>query len=178
MDLNFYKKNIFKILVAIAFIFIIGLAIHNKLNAVEGYYSLENDIALEPRVLNFDLPAQIKRSTISGPSRGESECKRVMEKIYGRTFEKTRPQFLTNPITGRCLELDCYNHELRIACEYNGQQHYQFNAHFHNNQAEFLNQKYRDDIKQRLCKEHGIKLIIVPNTCPIDKIEQYIRQQL
>ena len=39
----------------------------------------------------------------------ESICKYVCEKIFKVKFTKQRSEGLINPLTGRKLELDCYN---------------------------------------------------------------------
>lgn len=112
-------------------------------------------------------------------SQGERECRRVMESIYGKPFIKVRPSFLrNNAINGSNLELDCYNDQLKIAVEYNGEQHYNYVRFFHRNRDAFHNQKYRDDMKRRLCQENGILLIEVPYTVKIPEIKQYIVKML
>lgn len=113
-------------------------------------------------------------------SRGEKECRRVLQKIFKKPFNKCRPNFLNNPVTGGRfnLELDCYEESLRLACEYNGVQHYKYIPYFHKNKEAFLNQKYRDDMKRRICQENKINLIEVPNTVALDDIESFIRQKL
>jgi hypothetical protein len=116
----------------------------------------------------------------SKDSKGEVECRRVLKKIFNKPFHKARPSFLNNPVTGGSfnLELDCYDKELKIAVEYQGKQHYEYTPFFHKNKEHFLNQKYRDDMKRRICKEHNIKLIEVPYTVKIKDIETYIRHRL
>ena len=58
------------------------------------------------------------------------------------------------------MELDMYNKELGIACEYNGQQHYKHVPYFHRGGVEDFNkQKERDDLKRSVCKKLGIFLI-------------------
>jgi hypothetical protein len=74
--------------------------------------------------------------------------------------------------------LDCYNAELNIAIEYNGQQHYNYTPHFHKSKDEFIKQQYRDEMKKMKCKEKGIILIIVPHTIKIKDIEKYIKKEL
>lgn len=118
-------------------------------------------------------------TTTSNSSKGEAECKRVMESIFaGRKFNKYRPSFLHNDVTGSNLELDCFNPELKLAVEYNGRQHYAYSPYFHATKHEFYNLRYRDEIKRRLCREKGIHLIIVPYTIQVDKIESYIKNKL
>jgi hypothetical protein len=112
-------------------------------------------------------------------SRGEAECKRVLETIYGKPFKKIRPPWLANPVTGGTpLELDCYNEELKLAVEYNGQQHSKYSPFFHRNKEAFLNQKYRDHMKAEMCAQNGVTLIVVPNTIALHDIESYIRNRL
>ena len=116
-------------------------------------------------------------------SRGELECKRVLESIFKKPFNKTRPDFLRNPVTSTAydsnnLELDCYNPELRLAVEYNGIQHYKYIPYFHKTRDAFQNQKYRDHIKRELCQKAGITLIEVPHTVKVEEIEDFIRDKL
>lgn len=114
----------------------------------------------------------------SSSSRGENECRRCIEKLTGRKFPKMRPDFLKNDVTLSNLELDCYCDELKLAVEYNGQQHYAYIPHFHSSKDAFYNVKYRDDMKRRLCESNGIDLIVVPYTVPEDEIEEYITDRL
>lgn len=103
---------------------------------------------------------------------------KVQEKIYNKPFPNTRPQFLYNPVTQALLELDCYNESEQLAIEYNGEQHYKYIEKFYKNYESFLCQKYRDEIKIRLCKENNITLIVVPYTVRISDIESYITKSL
>lgn len=113
-------------------------------------------------------------------SKGELECRRVLQKIFSLPFNKIRPNWLNNVVTGGNynLELDCYNDKLKLACEYQGKQHYVYTPHFHKNKEAFLNQKYRDQMKRTLCRDNGVKLIEVPYTVNIKDIELYIYKSL
>jgi len=113
-------------------------------------------------------------------SRGEAECRRVLQKYLQKPFPNRRPDFLRNPVTGGNynLELDCYDENLRLAVEYNGAQHYKYIPYFHKNKEAFLNQKYRDELKRHLCKENKITLIEVPNTVNLNNIESYLLGKL
>jgi hypothetical protein len=97
-------------------------------------------------------------------SKPERECCEVMKELTGLQFYSTRPDFLKNIITGRNLELDCYNHDLRLAVEYNGIQHYRYPNKFHKSKEQFEKQLIRDDMKRLLCDRNGIYLITVPYT--------------
>lgn len=105
---------------------------------------------------------------------GEKICRTHMEQRFGKPFIKSRPDFLKNPITNNNLELDCFSDELKLAVEYNGKQHYEFVPRFHKNKEEFYGQKYRDDIKRRLCLENGIDLIEVPFSISHESIPMYL----
>lgn len=113
-------------------------------------------------------------------SKGELECRRVLQEIFKKPFEKCRPHFLNNPVTGGSynLELDCYDDEYKIAVEYNGIQHYKFSPYFHKNNEAFLNQKYRDELKKRMCKDNGIMLITVPYTVKVEDIQVFLTKEL
>jgi hypothetical protein len=111
-------------------------------------------------------------------SKGEKICKETMEKFYNAEFINVRPSWLKNPETGRALELDCYNEGLRIAVEYNGEQHYKWPNFTNQSQQEFINQTRRDQLKGELCDKNGVYLITVPYNVPHDKIPAYITSRL
>ena len=84
-----------------------------------------------------------------------------------------------NSVTGSNLELDMFNKELRIACEYNGRQHYEYVPYLHGNSKEnFYAQKYRDKMKEEICQKLGIFLIKVPYTVKEDKIPDFLENEL
>ena len=113
-------------------------------------------------------------------SKGEAECRRVLQQIFRKPFNTSRPNFLRNPVTGDNfnLELDCFEEYLNLAVEYNGQQHYKFLPYFHKNKEAFRNQGYRDELKKRMCKDNKINLITVPYTIKIPDIEKYLIHHL
>jgi hypothetical protein len=118
-------------------------------------------------------PTQKREST------GETICRAYLERRFGRSFNKIRPDFLKNPVMGGYnLELDCFNRDIRLAVEYNGAQHYKYTPYFHRNKEAFANQKYRDEMKRTKCKENGIFLIEVPYTVSHEKIPNYLETEL
>lgn len=112
-------------------------------------------------------------------SKGENECRRVLQKLTGKKFYKVRPDFLQNPVTGTFLELDMFNDELKLAVEYNGAQHDKYNKFMHQGSREkFQAQQYRDYIKKQLCEENNVFLVVVPYTIKIEKIENFLIEKL
>lgn len=108
-------------------------------------------------------------------SAGEIACKAAVEKIYGVPFHSVWPDWLRNPKTGRCLELDLYNDELKLAIEYHGEQHYKYTPRFHKSYNDFVKAIERDNVKLDICDKHGVYVITVPYNCPHNQIESYIR---
>ncbi|AHH02016.1 helicase nuclease [Pithovirus sibericum] len=111
-------------------------------------------------------------------SKGEQICCDTLEKIYSKPFYRVRPGFLRNPETGRKLEIDCFNKDLRIGVEYNGRQHYVWPNFTGQSKQEFLNQVRRDRFKIETCDRNGVYLITVPYTVSHDQIPLYIQQRL
>lgn len=171
---SFLKDYSFEIILGICIILIIAFSIYRKYIGEKGSWS--NTYYYDSKFDNNNF----KINRIKTESKGEIECRRVLEKIFNKPFNKARPNFLNNPVTGGNfnLELDCYNEELKIAVEYNGVQHYKYVPYFHKNKEAFLNQKYRDDMKRRICKEKRIILIEVPYSVKVENIEMFIKNEL
>ena len=113
-------------------------------------------------------------------SKGELECRRVLQYLFKKPFDKARPDFLRNPVTGGSfnLELDCFQADMRLAVEYSGRQHFEYTPYFHRNKDAFTNQKYRDHMKAQMCKENGINLIVIPYTVKLQDIKWTIEKEL
>jgi len=158
-------------------------------NMFQTWIITQNDFSSDGRYLygsskrGETSPRLEESPRLRGDSKGETECRRVMEEIFNTSFNKSRPDFLNNSVTStetrsNNLELDCFNEDLRIAVEYNGAQHYKYIPYFHRNKEAFLNQKYRDEMKRSLCEKHNILLIEVPYTVSVQNIESYLLEQL
>jgi hypothetical protein len=171
---NFIRKYDYEILFISAIVILLILSIMKLCTYTSNYFSLRSS----KKNLNYFSEQQSSPSQPKDSS-GEIECRRVLEKIFNKPFYKSRPDFLRNFVVGtNNLELDCFNEELRIAVEYNGQQHYKFIPYFHRTKDAFHNQKYRDNIKAQICKERGITLIEVPYTIKKENIKSFIIQKL
>jgi len=122
-----------------------------------------------------------KRKSPPKESKGEEECRRVLRELFpGKSFDKIRPDFLCNQVTGgtQNLEIDCYDSDLKLGIEYQGIQHYKYIPYFHKNKEAFLNQKYRDELKKRYCQDHNVRLIEVPYTIKNEQIRSYLIDKL
>ena len=119
------------------------------------------------------------RSRVPTESKGEVACRKTLQQIFNKPFEKVRPDFLFNSVTGENLEFDMYDKELGLAVEYNGQQHYRFNSFMHQGSRDkFYGQQYRDKMKRDICKKLNITLIEVPYTVKNDDIPSFLVQEL
>lgn len=185
-----WKTYGFEVLFWLSVVFLVVMFFVNNLTSRKGTYT--DHTTLIKRLLNY--PEQKKSQSLAsvqgaaqgaaqgkkrGPteSKGELECRMAAESLTGKPFPKARPSFLQNYVTsGHNLELDCYNAELGIGIEYNGQQHYHYTPYFHRNRDAFDNTRYRDDLKQRLCNQAGVRLIVVPYT--VKNIKSYIEDRL
>lgn len=126
--------------------------------------------------ISFDLIANQPYITqpLNGERMGERTTRRIMERLFNKPFPRVRPDFLKNPETGRNLELDGYNEELKIAFEYNGMQHYHFPNGFNKTLEEFQQQLRRDRYKRETCDRLGIYLITVPGHIQHQEILSYV----
>jgi len=89
--------------------------------------------------------------------KNETLCRKALEEYLNIPFEKARPTFLQG------LEYDMFNKKHKIACEYNGRQHYE-PVSFFGGVKSYEAQVRRDQKKQKLSTLNNITLITVPYT--------------
>lgn len=70
---------------------------------------------------------------------------------------------------GATLQLDRYYPELKLAFEFNGRQHYEFNRYMHKDQKAFEYLQECDSKKRRECKRNGVTLITIKYNKAITK---------
>lgn len=179
---NFWNNNGFEIILALCLGFLIIYGFYRFVTKGKGKWDEIKDIKNIKNYSNNYVPPTYNQNKKKPPkeSKGEIECKRILEKIFNKPFNKIRPNFLNNPVTGGefNLEIDCYNNDLRLGIEYSGRQHYEYIPFFHKNKEAFYNQKYRDELKRRICKDNNINLIEVPYTVKVEHIENYLVNEL
>lgn len=99
---------------------------------------------------------------------------RLILLLKGTSFEENyRPDWLTNPETGRRLEIDLWLPDVNIGIEVQGAQHTRFIPGFHKDNNDFEKQKARDDYKREVCKQRGILLFEVYS---LDDIDSFIEK--
>ncbi len=111
---------------------------------------------------------------------GERICRTYFEEIFKDKFPTKYPNWLKTE-EGKQLELDGYCENKNIAFEHNGRQHYEIDGLFTKNNDDLAKRKSYDKIKEKLCKENGVKLVVIPEIGSLLKIENlkvFIKESL
>lgn len=108
----------------------------------------------------------------------ENRIRKIMKSLFPRqSFASKKPSWLINNKTGKRMEIDIFNENLKLCVEYSGIQHYKFMPQiFHKSYQQFEEQKERDLLKQQLILKNGYKYICVPYY--INDIEEYLLKKL
>ena len=100
---------------------------------------------------------------------GEMVLFRVLDKIISYPYiNHGYYSFLKTPRGGN-MQLDRYYPDLKLAFEFNGQNHYEYIPFIHDSKEEFEYYQECDRVKKQLCKEHGITLVEVKYNFRIDE---------
>jgi len=102
---------------------------------------------------------------------GEEISRMIFVTLFGLKFPKSKYDWLDG------LELDGYNESMKLAFEYNGEQHYKLSTKFHETIEEFKAQQARDFKKNKLCGKLGIRLITIPYTIKFTKLQTFIMEK-
>ena len=105
----------------------------------------------------------------------EELCRTTFEQLFNKVFNKDRPNWLINE-RGNQMELDGYCKDLRIAFEYQGEQHYKITSYIKT--KKYLDQRQNDDRhKYKLCREHGVRLFVINYKHDLLKLPDLIKQK-
>lgn len=89
-------------------------------------------------------------------SKGEASLHEVLREEF--PHHRIFSQF-TIKVGRKSLFLDYYIPVMKLAFEYDGQQHAEFNGFFHRTQKEFENSVNNDRLKEEWCASHNVTLI-------------------
>lgn len=112
---------------------------------------------------------------------GKSEIaiREFLSKVFKRKFSKIRPDWLNSHLSGRNLEIDCWNESLNLGVEVNGEQHYKLMRYYGDNINRLKRTQANDAIKVKICKKMNITLIVMPiHDCPKSKYKERLKQLL
>ncbi|MHA2063118.1 MAG: hypothetical protein ACXABY_01935 [Candidatus Thorarchaeota archaeon] len=98
-------------------------------------------------------------------SKGSEELLEIVQQL----FPNQRIELEHNIADRGALFLDIYLPRLKIAFEFDGEQHFRFIEHFHGDTQGWLLARRRDWRKDELCEEQGITLIRVAYNEPMTK---------
>ena len=101
-----WNENGFEILAGICLGIILIYGIYRIITNQKGNWNNSYSLYTVKDIDKFSLN---NKKNVPKESKGEIECKRVLEKIFNKPFNKIRPQFLNNMVTGGNynLEIDC-----------------------------------------------------------------------
>jgi len=179
---QFWNDRGLEFLFAISIIIIIVLCFYNYLTGQQGTYTHQPNFSTALGGMMFPDPPKdpyfnYRQHTVRD-SKLELASKYHLEQLFQRPFYKIRPDFLKNEATGRNLELDLYNHELRLAVEVQGKQHYEYTPRFHMDASQLEGQHHRDQLKKKRCQQFGIRLIEVPYNIKEKNLRDYLLMKL
>lgn len=109
-------------------------------------------------------------------STSERLCRLALEEIFSQPFPTIRPIWLRN-ITNYPLQLDGYNGS-DIAFEHQGSYHYKIIEKYKMTEKHLLDVQKRDELKNKLCKDNNVKLIIIPELfkkVKLENLKDYIK---
>lgn len=160
------------------------LEMHARIKTLEAQ-SIQRDLATRTTVTDLALEVQRGLESLRGGSRktqwvSQERCGAVLRQLFPKHVfaQNVRPKWNLNPVTKRALELDWYCEELKLAVEYQGEQHYKPVAKFHGAdekvaEKKFAEQRARDLLKQANCDAMGVHLVCVPFTYR-DRVREFL----
>ncbi len=163
------------VIVVIVIVYISSLPGPYKLGRFDGVRVDELDIPLSNVKKGGGRgKLRIKNLETNPRSRSEAEVIRYLESITGEKFPTAYPKWLT--WKGRHLELDGFNGN-DLALEFSGPLHTKWSP-ASEQYADYFERIVRDVVKRRLCKKHGVVLIVVDASLPSRHWRNYLLSRL
>ena len=108
-----------------------------------------------------------------GTTLSENICRGWFKAIFGVEFKKIRPAWLINLETLKRMELDGFNADMKLAFEYQGEQH----THPLYGEEILRKLKQRDKWKKTICTRNHVTLIEIPYNVTYEDMGNYIVQE-
>lgn len=117
----------------------------------------------------------VKKDDTRKKSKYHLRARKLLKEIYDsyRILEEVKLPGSTPTHRKGVLYLDFYIPQIKKGFEIHGQQHYEYNAFFYKNMADFLLAKAKDEDKIEWCQINNIDLIILKYS---DSDEQWRKQ--
>lgn len=157
------------------------------LSTEEEYYEANiQDVKLKyrcpkhPNVIQYKSVKSLAQGcgcALCNTSRGEEKVGDILDKLK---FSYNRQHTFPDCKNKRVLPFDFYIPCVKVAIEYDGEQHYQpitFGGSIDEAQHNFEQTQHRDAIKTQYCIDNGIKLIRIPYW-EKDNIEEILKKEL
>jgi len=173
---KWYSNNKWEVMIGIAVTSLILLSIYQHFNDKDKQGTWSETFVYHGGSERPKLKPDFE--DVGKESKGELMVKNILQDLTRRPWDKIRPDFLKNKVTGQNLEFDCWNEEFKIGVEIQGDQHYKYIPYFHKNYEAFRNQQYRDELKRMMAKNNNIHLIEVPYKMIKKDLRGFIRTEL
>ena len=118
------------------------------------------------------MPPAVERMVVSELREVRGEVGRVgewnLECILYLTVDdrdvrrNARPEWFTLGVGDGRMEIDFWFWKHRVAIEFQGRQHFEYDPELYESRRDFIEQLRRDNIKAGLCMRHGIHYIEIP----------------
>ena len=153
---------------------------HSQPDINDKIFKVRQDMKKQVKYDNTKLTDSENNTFYTHENKGKREhhIRKILQELYGHPFASCRPSWLINHKTKRKLEIDCYNADLRIGVEVDGEFHARYMPHFHKTWEKYCKQVERDLLKTKMIEERGITFVRVPHHIPTNLLEKYLMEQL
>lgn len=107
---------------------------------------------------------------------GERVARAILEQMFQAKFPKARPEWLRPARGPRPLELDGLNSRIKVAFEYQGEQHVSVDGRFTRSAEALRRRRSRDRWKAFQCSRRDIVLLAIPGLADLGKLPDHVRQ--
>lgn len=153
----------------------LGLIFVEVIGEWRGNKSIIKLLREDKELITIDLDSLLYRH-FKGASSYENRVWKIICDIAPGKFEREHKVFPDSKCSSnkKYFSIDFYSKDLKLAIEFNGNQHYEFSPWFHDSYEDFLHQVSRDNDIKRICKEENITLLSIPY-CDRNNLEEILK---